>query len=206
MALLDILHGEVNLLGGSEVRTSRRMTINEEDVSAVKEVEEPCAWLPETEKHKIGEGGDQEAPQKGEETAGGIASFLSRWAPWGHMSRTHSLSKKQLVKGYRNFRRIISQGKKHVGVCSILYVVAGQSATRIGIIAGKRIGSAVERNRSKRLLREAVRLNRAMLADGFEIVMVARRALVHNTLQYTMLDTVRLLERAGCARIAGGRS
>ena len=121
------------------------------------------------------------------------------------MSRTYSLGKKQLVRGYRNFRMIISQGKKHVGACSILYVVSGQSATRVGIIAGKRIGNAVERNRSKRLLREAVRLNRAMIADGFEIVLIARKITVRNTLEYTSLDTVMLLEKAGCARVAGGR-
>lgn len=119
------------------------------------------------------------------------------------MSRTYGLSKKRLVKGYGNFRRIVSKGKKHVGACSVLYAVGGQSATRIGIIAGKKIGSAVERNRSKRLLREAIRLNGAMIADGFEIVLIARKAVVHNTLQYAMLDTARLLERAGCARVAG---
>lgn len=120
------------------------------------------------------------------------------------MSRTHCLNKKHLVRGYRNFRRIISQGKKYVGACSILYVVSGQPATKIGIVAGKKIGGAVERNRSKRLLREAVRLNRAMIADGFEIVLVARKAAACNTLQYNMLDIARLLEKAGCARVAGG--
>lgn len=49
------------------------MSINEEDVSAVKEVEEPRAWLPEAEKHEVGESGDQEAPQEGKETARRIA-------------------------------------------------------------------------------------------------------------------------------------
>ncbi|MEJ2745426.1 MAG: ribonuclease P protein component [bacterium] len=121
------------------------------------------------------------------------------------MARKYGLNKKQLVKGYRNFRRIISQGKKYVGVCSILYVVGGQPATRIGIVAGKRIGSAVERNRSKRLLREAIRHNRTKIADGLEIVLIARKAVLHNTLQESMLDTVRLLEISGCARVAGER-
>lgn len=122
------------------------------------------------------------------------------------MSRTYSLGKKQLIKGYRNFRRVISRGKKHVGSCSILYLVGGQPATRIGIVAGKRIGTAVERNRSKRLLREAIRFNKAMIADGFEIVLVARKASVHNTLQCIMLDTMRLLEKAGCVRVMGERN
>jgi ribonuclease P protein component len=169
-------------------------------------MEKPCARLPETEKHKVGAGRDQEASQEGEEAACGIAWIPPESAPWGHMSRTYSLGKRQLVRGSRNFRRIISKGKKHVGACSVLYVVSGQPATRIGIVAGKRIGGAVERNRAKRLLREAMRLNRAMIADGFEIVLIARKAAVHNTLQCIELDTTRLLERAGCARIVGERS
>lgn len=121
------------------------------------------------------------------------------------MSRTYSLGKKRLVRGYRNFRRIISRGRKHVGACCVLYVVSGRSAARFGVVAGKRIGGAVERNRSKRLLREALRLNRAMIADGFEIVLVARKSAVRNTLESNMLDIARLLKKAGCARVTGER-
>jgi ribonuclease P protein component len=110
-----------------------------------------------------------------------------------------TLSKKQLIHGYHNFRRVIEQGKKHVGVYSILYALRTKCGTRVGIIAGRKIGSAVERNRAKRLLREVVRLNRARIADGCDIVLIARKAAVRNTLQAKILDTMGLLEKAGCA-------
>jgi len=110
-----------------------------------------------------------------------------------------SLGKKQFIHGYQNFRRVIEQGKKHVGVYSVLYALRIKCGTRVGVVAGKRIGSAVERNRAKRLLREVVRLNRARIADGCEIVLIARKAAVRNTLQDKILDTMKLLEKAGCA-------
>jgi ribonuclease P protein component len=114
------------------------------------------------------------------------------------MARTYSLGKKQLIHGYQNFRRVIEQGKKHVGVCSILYAVQTECGTRVGIVAGKRIGNAVQRNKAKRLLREAVRLNRARIADGFEIVLIARKTAIRNTLRDNELDMMKLFERAGC--------
>lgn len=114
------------------------------------------------------------------------------------MARTYSLGKKQLIHGSRNFRRIIEQGKKHVGTCCILYAVATRCGTRVGIVAGKRIGNAVQRNTAKRLLREAVRLNRGRIAYGFEIVLIARKAAVCKTLQDNVLDMMKLFEKAGC--------
>lgn len=47
--------------------------------------------------------------------------------------------------------------------------------TRVGITVSKKVGGAVVRNRIKRILREAIRRNRDILPDGWEIVVVARR-------------------------------
>lgn len=114
------------------------------------------------------------------------------------MSHTYSLGREQRIRGYDNFRKVIEQGKKHVGTCSILYAIPTRCSTRVGIVAGKRIGNAVERNRAKRLLREVLRLNRMRIADGFEIVLIARAACIRNTLWDNALDIIKLFERAGC--------
>ncbi len=115
------------------------------------------------------------------------------------------LRRKQQIHGYQNFRRVIEHGRKHVGAYSILYALKVESGIRVGVIAGRSLGCAVERNRAKRLLREAVRLNSSRIADGCEIVLIARKAILHNTLQDKILDTMRLLEKAGCACKAEGR-
>ncbi len=54
----------------------------------------------------------------------------------------------------------------------------GLDCNRYGFIAGKRLGKAVARNRVKRLLREVVRELHPRLKPGWDIVFVARTALV----------------------------
>lgn len=51
-----------------------------------------------------------------------------------------------------------------------------QGACRLGIVASKKVGCAVARNRVKRLLREAFRTNPSLFPDGVDLVIVARPA------------------------------
>ena len=46
--------------------------------------------------------------------------------------------------------------------------------TRVGITASKKIGNAVKRNRSRRIIREAFRSLKNNVKCGFDIVFVAR--------------------------------
>jgi len=49
---------------------------------------------------------------------------------------------------------------------------------RYGFIVAKRLGHAVTRNRTRRILREAVRLLHPQLKQGYDIVLIARPAVV----------------------------
>jgi ribonuclease P protein component len=48
---------------------------------------------------------------------------------------------------------------------------------RLGIVASRRVGNAVARNRAKRLVREAFRTTRDLFDTGLDIVVIVTRSL-----------------------------
>ncbi len=70
--------------------------------------------------------------------------------------------------------------------------------TRCGFVTGRRIGKAVERNRARRRLREAVRLAYHQVALGWDLVFVVRSPAVASVAFTELQSTVeQLLRRAG---------
>ncbi len=94
--------------------------------------------------------------------------------------------------------RVRRIGKSHAHPLVVLVAQADVNSpqTRVGVAAGKAIGSAVQRNRAKRLLREAMRPMLASLASGWDLILIARPALVTATLEETRFALTSLLQRA----------
>jgi len=57
------------------------------------------------------------------------------------------------------------------------------SRVRVGVTAGRSVGGAVQRNRAKRLLREAIRPLLPVLRPGWDLILIARPALLTKSLQ-----------------------
>jgi ribonuclease P protein component len=87
-----------------------------------------------------------------------------------------SLPKKLKLRQRSDFQRLKRQGRRLVGqmIC-IDWSRSSESETRLGITASKRFGGAHERNRFKRLVREAFRTARSNLPAGLDLNIVPRQ-------------------------------
>ncbi len=97
-----------------------------------------------------------------------------------------------VIKENRDFQFLYRRGKSLVHPCLVAYVrKTRRPVTRVGITTGKKVGGAVQRNRCRRIIREAYRSLMPAVSDGWDIVFVART----RTLTCRSTDMARIMEK-----------
>jgi ribonuclease P protein component len=102
----------------------------------------------------------------------------------------------------REFDAVFREGTKGVTRSLVLFAKPnGTDNTRLGLVVSKKHGKAVKRNRIRRLLREAFRLERPTLPVGLDLVCIPRVGAFPDR-----LAEVRTLLRHGLEKAVHGRA
>lgn len=89
-------------------------------------------------------------------------------------SRAEAFPRARRVTERRDFERARGSGRRKSSPGFAVEVVATGERTRLGLAVSRRVGGAVVRNRVKRRVREWFRHSSANLAEGFDLVVIAR--------------------------------
>lgn len=112
--------------------------------------------------------------------------------------RDFSFRKENRIKSKNAFQIVYKTGRSVVDSMSVMYVLPNKEKNiKIGFAVGKKMGSAVTRNRVKRLMREVFRHRKAELKDSVQIIWVARKKLVEADIYTYDRIFMRLAKRAG---------
>ena len=97
----------------------------------------------------------------------------------------------------RDFEQIIQAGHKVQNSGLVLWCqVRPSGPARFAVVVSKKLGPAVVRNRTKRLLREAFRTNRVHLKTGADIIVKPRSSERLATVQATQQAFMSLCKKA----------
>jgi ribonuclease P protein component len=111
-----------------------------------------------------------------------IAKPIFRLRKHADYQRVYQASRKQFAKQMSYFFMV----RPLLGVDGTPLRNADASSPRVGLTVGKVMGKAVDRNRIKRRMREAVRKNLAVLSMPVDVILHPRRSVID--LDFTVLE------------------
>ena len=113
-------------------------------------------------------------------------------------SCSERLSRHQRLRRTRDFQDTYNQGRRWVGPNMVLWLRSGENAClRLGVVASRKVGGAVQRAKAKRKLREAFRRNRKYMQGEVDVVLVARRGILMTPFSNVNEEMMTLAKQAG---------
>ena len=143
------------------------------------------------------EDGDQERPRRAQ-----TPPRQGPQAPDGSALLSFVLPKEARLRTRAEFLRVYEQGTRIEGRFMTVFILPNECGLqRLGVTATKKaIGKAHDRNRAKRLLREAFRLSRVELnriGTSYDWVLNARRSLLRVKLEKPLAEFKEIASRVG---------
>lgn len=85
---------------------------------------------------------------------------------------------KLTLRNQNNFVAVYNRGKsKGCKYAVVLYKKNDLPYSRIAYVASKKVGNSVQRNRARRLMREAYRTMNRKITPGYDVIFVARNGI-----------------------------
>ncbi len=165
------------------------MVASETDLSASYKTKKKTPWL--SEPFKVGKWpADPEEPEKqGQETT---CRMTRRGFPYPRNVRLRKAWQFDCL--FRTGRRI--QGR----LVRLLFIASSDGTTRVGVAVGKKQGNSPERNRGRRILKEALRRLLPWMREGYWVICTLRTSALKTSAREVYLDIAGLMQRAGLLR------
>jgi ribonuclease P protein component len=90
---------------------------------------------------------------------------------------SRSLDKDRRLRRRAEFQKVFDTGQRFRGTFFTILIAPGSDAMRLGIVASRKVGDAVRRNRAKRLIRELFRLYPQPLDTAADVVVIPKTEL-----------------------------
>ena len=86
------------------------------------------------------------------------------------------MRKKSVLNHQKDFDVVYKKGKSQASRFVVMFYKKNSlDYSRISFLASKKVGNSVQRNRARRLMKEAFRLSDEVISPGYDIIMIARK-------------------------------
>ncbi len=111
------------------------------------------------------------------------------------------MPKSERLRKSKDFTRVFEHGKSLPGSRVVVYYLEnGLPFNRVGVAVSRRLGGAVQRNRLKRIVKEAYRANEAGLRQGLDLVLLPRSRAKAASFQEVKDELLGILSECGALR------